>query len=116
MTLDETLHALRARLSEALSPQHLELVDESHGHRVPRGLLTHLRVIVVAPCFSGRPRIARHRLVYAALGDAMQAGLHAVAVEALTPEEWSAQGDAARSTAPPCHGGSLRDKGKEAGV
>ena len=83
---------IEATLREAFDPEHLELCDESHhhdGHAGARGGGGHYRVTIVSGRFSGRPLIARHRLVYDALGGAMKSDIHALVVRASTPGEWA---------------------------
>jgi BolA protein len=81
---------IRERLA-ALQPQRLELVDESERHRGHAGWRegggTHWRLTIVAPAFAGKPTVARHRMVYQALGDLMQHPIHALAITARAPEE-----------------------------
>ena len=48
-----------------------------------------LTVTIVAAAFAGKARVARHRMVYDALADAMQRGIHALAITAYTPEEFA---------------------------
>ena len=97
------------RLTTALSPVHLAVLNESGQHAVPPGSETHVRVIVVAPRFDGLGAIARHRLVQSELAEELRSGLHALAIEARTPAEWAAAGHSASLTSPPCQGGSQRD-------
>jgi len=81
---------IRERLA-SLQPQRLELIDESEAHRGHAGYRdgggTHWRLTIVAPAFSGQPTVARHRMVYQALGDLMQHPIHALAITARAPEE-----------------------------
>jgi BolA protein len=81
---------IRRRLA-VLQPQRLELVDESEAHRGHAGYReggnTHWRLSIVSPAFTGQPTVARHRLVYQALGDLMQHPIHALAISARAPEE-----------------------------
>jgi BolA protein len=81
---------IRERLA-SLQPQQLELVDESERHRGHAGWRegggTHWRLTIVAPAFAGKPTVARHRMVYQALGDLMQHPIHALAITARAPEE-----------------------------
>lgn len=81
---------IRRRLA-ALRPQQLELVDESEAHRGHAGYRegggTHWRLTIVSPAFAGQPTVARHRLVYQALGELMQHPIHALAISARAPEE-----------------------------
>ena len=85
---------IRQRL-ETLEPIALELVDESaqhagHAGAAPGGQ-THWRLSIVSPRFSGKPTVARHRMVYDALGALMQHPIHALAINARTPEEQKGQ-------------------------
>ena len=81
-----TAEMVRRRLEERLAPSRLEVLDESYQHAGhagadESGLGTHFRVRIDAPLFSGKSRLARHRLVYDALQDYIDAGLHALAIE-----------------------------------
>lgn len=97
--------ALTAALAAALAPEHLEVRDESHMHAVPRGAESHFRVVVVSSRFAGMSLVQRHREINAAAAEELRAGLHALAIEALTPEQWAARGEQAAKS-PPCLGGS----------
>ena len=81
---------IRQRLA-TLEPLELELVDESEGHRGHAGYRegggTHWRLAIVSPRFAGQPVVARHRMVYQALGNLMQNPIHALAITARAPEE-----------------------------
>jgi BolA protein len=87
MTLAETI---RQRLA-ALEPVTLDLVDESSQHAGHSGWRegggTHWRLAIVSPRFAGRSAVARHRMVYQAIGELMQNPIHALAITAQTPEE-----------------------------
>jgi BolA protein len=75
----------------ALDPVAVSLVDESeqhHGHSGwKEGGGTHWRLTIVSPRFAGQPTLARHRMVYQALGELMQNPIHALAISARSPEE-----------------------------
>jgi len=84
------IERVRAALQEALRPVALEVVDDSHqhaGHEGARDGRGHFTVRVVSTAFAGKPPLARHRAVYAALGEMMQTDIHALAIEARTPDE-----------------------------
>ena len=88
MSTGITAEALRARLQETLAPTQLEVLDESAAHlghagQDGTGSGTHFRVRIASPLFAGRARVARHRLVYDALRDFLDRGLHALAIETL---------------------------------
>jgi BolA protein len=79
---------IEAALREALSPTQLEVIDESAAHAGHSGANaegrgTHFRVRIASPLFEGKPRVARHRLVYDALQVFIAQGLHAIAIEVL---------------------------------
>jgi BolA protein len=76
-------------LRAALQPESLEVRDDSHLHAGHAGAREggHYTVRITAAAFAGHSRVARHRLVYDALGSAMRRGIHALAIEARTPDE-----------------------------
>ena len=80
--------SIRERLA-ALEPQSVELLDESGlhvGHPGAKGG-GHYRLTIVSPRFAGQPRVARHRMVYAALQPLMQHDIHALALVTQAPGE-----------------------------
>ncbi len=83
--------AIDEKLRATFAPVRLAIEDESskhHGHAGWReGGETHFRVEIVSQAFEGKTRVARQRLVYAALKEELDAGLHALAMETLTPAE-----------------------------
>ena len=88
MSTGITAEALRQRLAELLAPTVLEVLDESadhagHAGADGSGYGTHFRVRIASPMFAGRTRVGRHRLVYDALQDFVDRGLHALAIEIL---------------------------------
>ena len=84
---------LAARIHErlsALEPQSVDLLDESGkhaGHAGAKAGGNHFRLTIVSPRFSGKDPITRHRMIYEALGPLMQREIHALAIQALTPDE-----------------------------
>lgn len=87
--MSDRIERMRARLAQ-LAPTDLAIEDESHkhiGHAGARDGRGHFRVRIVTAAFSGEPLLVRHRRVYAALGDLMQTDIHALAIDARTPEE-----------------------------
>ena len=90
MTESDRLQRIRAQLTEVLAPEQLEVVDESHlhaGHAGARSGMGHFRVFIVSSRFAGENPLARHRLVYEALGDMMRTDIHALSIQARSPEE-----------------------------
>lgn len=81
---------IRERLTAALAPSEIEVLDESHlhkGHAGARDGKGHFRVRIVSDKFAGLRPLERHRLVYDAVGDLMQTDIHALAVAAVTEDE-----------------------------
>lgn len=73
-----------------LAPQQIEVIDESHlhaGHAGARSGGGHYRLSIVSAAFNGKNTVSRHRLIYDALGDMMRQDIHALAIQARTPEE-----------------------------
>ena len=80
---------IRAALA-ALNPTEIELIDESHkhvGHAGAREGRGHFALRIVSDAFAGLGAVARHRKVYAALGELMQTDIHALSIIALVPGE-----------------------------
>lgn len=87
------------KLRGALEPVHLEVVNESHMHSVPKGSETHFKVVVVSPRFEGMSAVKRHQMVYGVLAEELakkpaQGGIHALAITSRTPSEWEASPEA----------------------
>ncbi len=81
---------LRQRLQAAFAPLELSIEDESHmhaGHAGAAGGLGHFRVVIVAEAFRGVSAVARHRQVYAALGDLLKTDVHALSIAASAPPD-----------------------------
>ncbi len=80
---------MRQRLA-ALAPVSLEIVDESHihaGHAGARNGGGHFVLRIVSAQFSGKNTMARHRMIYSALGEMMKREIHALNIQAKTPDE-----------------------------
>lgn len=83
----DVIDQLRQRLA-VLQPEHIEIEDESHlhaGHAGARNGGKHLRLKIVSSAFAGQSTLQRHRTVYAAAGDLMQGAIHALIIDAKTP-------------------------------
>jgi len=82
---------IRLILNEALTPQKLEIIDESHLHAghagVREGGESHFRVVVTSAEFAGQSRLERQRLVNALLAGEFSGGLHALTIVARAPGE-----------------------------
>jgi len=100
--------SITSKLSQSFAPIALEVINESFMHSVPPGSESHFKVVVVSDRFDEESLIKRHRMVHAALREELDAGLHALSVEALTPAQWEARGGATMES-PACRGGSKLD-------
>ncbi|KAJ4713666.1 SufE-like protein, chloroplastic [Melia azedarach] len=84
---------METKLKSALEAAVLEIEDVSHqhaGHAAVKGNTageTHFNVKIVSPKFDGQNLVKRHRMVYEALADELQSGLHALSIVAKTPQE-----------------------------
>ncbi|MGA0265970.1 MAG: BolA family protein [Lysobacterales bacterium] len=90
MDASERVEVIRQRLQDQLCPESLVVEDESHlhvGHAGARDGRGHFRVFIVSPAFNGKNRIARHRMVYSAMGDLMQTDIHALSIDATASDE-----------------------------
>lgn len=105
MTVQQTIEG---KIREALTPSHLQVINESHMHSVPPGSESHFKLVVVADSFAGVPRVRRHQTVNGILRDELAGPVHALSMETLTPAEWQARGGAVRAS-PACLGGSKHD-------
>jgi len=77
-------------LTDALSPDDVQVEDQSNlhvGHEGAKEGKGHFEVTIVSDKFGGMSRIARHRMVYDALGDFMGSDIHALRINAISPSE-----------------------------
>ena len=97
--------AIKTKLSEGLNLEHMELVNESYKHNVPKDAQSHFKVLLVSADFDKKAPMARHRMVYALLDEElkMEGGIHALSIEAKTPAQYAK--NATIQTTPPCAGG-----------
>ncbi len=86
--MNDRVERIRAALQAVLAPERLEVRDDSHlhvGHEGARDGRGHFHVVVVSASFAGMAPLARHRAVYAALGELMNTDIHALSIEATVP-------------------------------
>ncbi len=81
MTAVPTPDQVREYIVAGLPCEHVAV--EGDGH--------HFEAVIVSATFTGKRPVARHQLVYAALGDRMRAEIHALSMQTLTPDEWAAR-------------------------
>jgi BolA protein len=87
--MNDTVAAIRARLA-ALEPVSVEIGDDSAlhaGHAGARSGGGHYRLAIVSSRFAGLSTVARHRLIYAILGELMHRQIHALSIDARTPDQ-----------------------------
>ncbi len=95
---------IETKLTEALQPDHLEVINESGNHNVPPGSESHFKVVVVSQAFDGKMLVARHRAINEILAEELQHKIHALALHTYTPDEWQEKSGQA-PLSPPCLGG-----------
>ncbi|MEQ8195680.1 MAG: BolA/IbaG family iron-sulfur metabolism protein [Rhodospirillales bacterium] len=99
---------IEQKIQQALSPAHLEVINESHRHSVPPGSESHFKVVIVSDVFDGQRLVARQQRINALLADELKGPVHALTMQTLTPAEWRARGGAVPDS-PDCLGGSKAD-------
>lgn len=98
------LQRIKTQLTQALTPTHLEIIDESINHHVPENAETHFKVVIVSDEFSEMSRLQRHRKINDNLKEEFSLGLHALAIHAFTSEEWQSKKKTSQDS-PKCRGG-----------
>ncbi len=101
--------AIDKKISQALNPIHLEVLNESGNHNVPPGSESHFKITVVSDAFEGKMLVARHRLINQLLADELAGEVHALSMHTYTPNEWSDKNEQTRQS-PPCLGGAKREQ------
>lgn len=94
---------LNQKITEALHPEYLNILNESHKHGVPKGSETHFKIVIVSSKFAPLKRLDRHKLVHQILVEDLKSGIHALSLNLYTPEEWRLQSGIAPKT-PDCLG------------
>jgi BolA protein len=102
--------AMEAKLLSAFAPVELQVINESFMHNVPAGSESHFKVILVSETLEGKQLLARHRSIQGVLSDELAGLVHALSIEAYTPQEWSDRGGVV-SPSPLCLGGSKVEEG-----
>ncbi len=88
------------KINSELSPEYLEIENESHKHRSGTGA-SHFRLVIVSNAFEGTRLIGRHRKVNTILANELATEVHALALHTFTPTEWAERGETA-SRSPAC--------------
>ena len=95
---------IRDKLLGAFEPVHLEVANESHMHNVPPGSESHFKLVIASRRFEGKRLLGRHRLVNQTLAAELAGPVHALAIHAVTPDEWFLTAGEAPAS-PLCQGG-----------
>ncbi|MBT4588633.1 MAG: BolA/IbaG family iron-sulfur metabolism protein [Rhodospirillaceae bacterium] len=95
---------IEQKLVDAIPLAGLEVINESHMHNVPPGSESHFKVVIISEEFEGERLVKRHQRVNAVLADELAGPVHALAMQTLTPEEWTAKGGQTMPS-PECLGG-----------
>ncbi len=85
-----TAELIKQKLTDALKPESIELIDDSAAHAGHAGAKKgggHYNVTIVAEIFAGKSLVQRHQLIYQALNGLMKNDIHALGINALTPSE-----------------------------
>jgi len=100
--------AIQTKLSTQLKPLHLQVMNESHMHNVPKNSETHFKVVIVSEEFTTLATpLARHRRVNAILKEELDGPVHALSIVAKTPAQWQTMMETGQSIepSPACRGG-----------
>ena len=95
---------IQHKTTAGFNPAHLEVINESHLHRVPPGSESHFKLVIVSDRFLGEARVKRHQAVNKALSEELGGGIHALSMLTLTPDEWR-QREGRVLKSPECRGG-----------
>ncbi len=98
-------HTIVEKLTRALAPDVLQVINESHSHNVPANSETHFKVVAVSQAFEGKRVVARHQWMYSLLQQELDGEVHALSLHTFTPQEW-AKREQQVSASPDCMGGS----------
>jgi BolA protein len=105
MNIQETIER---KLVDAIPLLGLEVINESYMHNVPTGSESHFKVVIISDEFEGERLVKRHQRVNKVLAEELAGSVHALAIQALTPDEWKEKGRAVLPS-PECLGGGKSD-------
>lgn len=97
---------IEQKLLSEFSPEHLDVINESHQHNVPVGSESHFKVVIVSKEFEGQRLINRHRKINKVLSDELSEHIHALALHTYTLKEWHDYYADNTPLSPKCLGGS----------
>lgn len=97
---------IESKLLQNLNPIHLDVINESYMHNVPKGSETHFKVVIVSEEFNQMKNlIQRHRKINEILSEELANGVHALSIVAKTPEQWQTTDGQNIAPSPKCRGG-----------
>lgn len=99
---------IEQKIQTALSPSHLDIINESYMHNVPQGSESHFKLVVVTSEFESLSLVQRHQKINVILEKELKEDIHALSMETHTDKEWD-QRSGRTFTSPQCHGGSKTD-------
>jgi len=91
------------KLTEKLKPIHLEVINESYKHNTPPQAESHFKMVVVSEMFRDMPLVKRHQAINSLLTEELKTSVHAISIDAKTPEQWNANPVVTQT--PKCLGG-----------
>jgi BolA protein len=97
---------IQDKLTAALNPEVLDIINETYRHNVPADAESHFKVIAVSNLFEGKMLIARHRMINEALSEELAGGIHALSLHTMTPAEYLEKLGKV-SDSPECLGGGM---------
>lgn len=100
----KTQTSITEKIQQAISPDVLQVENESHMHNVPANSETHFKVTVVSKAFEGKRLLQRHRLLNGLLREELEGPVHALALHTYTQDEWQKKNGQAPDS-PNCMGG-----------
>ncbi|MDO8526875.1 MAG: BolA/IbaG family iron-sulfur metabolism protein [Deltaproteobacteria bacterium] len=89
------------KIRQAFDPLHLEVINESAMHNVPKGSESHFKLIIISEKFLGKSLLERHRLVNETLSTLLKEKIHALSMQTFTSEEWNKK-EGKTLASPPC--------------
>jgi BolA protein len=103
--------AIHQKLEKEFAPIHLEVINESFMHNVPKGSESHFKVVIASAAFDSMKLLERHRAVNALLEQELRTKVHALSIVAKTTKQWAKKKVVEPS--PKCLGGSKAGMGFE---
>lgn len=103
MSMQDTI---KTKLTVALAPDVLDIINETHKHNVPADAESHFKVVAVSKAFEGKMLITRHRMINEALTEELAGSIHALSLHTMTPDEYVEKAGKI-SDSPDCLGGGI---------